>query len=55
MERTSHRTALEGDTPLWYRHTRKFVMSLWWQDQVLAVLVKVEINVRSIILNCLWY
>lgn len=55
MECTSHRTALEGYTPLWYRHIQKFVMSLWWQDQVLDVLLKVETNSWSIILNYLWY
>lgn len=39
---------------LWYRHPN-FLMSLCWQDQVLAVLLKVEINLWSIILNCLQY
>lgn len=28
---------------------------LWWQDQVLTLLLKAEINLWSIILNCLWY
>lgn len=55
MVRTSHRTALEGGTPLWYRQIKNFVISLWWQDQVLGVLLKVEINLWSIILNCLRY
>ena len=55
MECNFHRTALEGNTLLWYLHIQKFVMSLWWQDQVLAVLLKVEINLWSAILNCLQY
>lgn len=52
---TSHRSALESSTPLWYRDIQKIFMNVGWRCQALAVLLKVQINLWSITLYCLQY